>query len=626
MRYVLIVISLLPTLVWGQITKIEIHHGRFALSPTISADGQRILFVSADSIFSRGIGIYEATYDSVNQNWRKPILIRNMAFNELTAAPSMTADGNSLYFFKSVEGNSEIFVSQRNEYGWSSPTALTLPINTNGYEGFPSISPNGETLFFARVNNEKPRSPSIAKSSKKSFCLSIYTSKKDEAEKWSEPIKLPWPINQDCEKYPTILPDGKTLLFESNRPGGKGGYDIYISKVTEKGDWTFPEPLNEVNSKEDEFGATMPASGKKLYFGQKESIYSIETENLIKPIALFKGLTLDKETSNGIATDIKVESTYKRKAPFNYRGSFDGKFTISLDLGDYYRLTFNREGHTSIIRDLDLRKKTAYTVYSDTIRLTNAEFSNSFTTTEFAKVEEVERSYKDFSKKVALIIGVKTYQNAPSLINTINDAKDMSAALKLKGFQTIEVYDPKSKMEIREAVINYTKALRDIKDGVGLLFYSGHGLQVDGVNYLVPTLANLEIKADVEEQCMNLDYILRAMEENGNHLNIVILDACRNNPFRGFYRSNEVGLGSLTAPKGSYIVYATKPGSVASDGTGRNGLFTSKLLKFINQPNLNIEQVFKYTAAEVAKDSMDKQRPWISSDYTGDFFFTLRRD
>jgi uncharacterized caspase-like protein len=120
---------------------------------------------------------------------------------------------------------------------------------------------------------------------------------------------------------------------------------------------------------------------------------------------------------------------------------------------------------------------------------------------------------------------------------------------------------------------------------------------------------------------MNLDYVLRTMEENGNHLNIMILDACRNNPFRGFSRSGEQELSMVAAPKGSYVVYATKPGSVASDGVGKNGLFTSKLLKYMNTPNLNIEQVFKLTASEVAKDSDDRQRPWISSDYTGDFFF-----
>jgi len=223
--------------------------------------------------------------------------------------------------------------------------------------------------------------------------------------------------------------------------------------------------------------------------------------------------------------------------------------------------------------------------------------------------------------KVALVIGIKNYEAVPPLTNTINDARDISASLKARAFSVIELYDPKTKAELRNAVIEFNKALRDQPNGVGMLYYSGHGMQVDGVNYLIPASATLEIKSDIEEQCLNVDYILRAMEESGNQLNIIVLDACRNNPFRSFSRSADKGLNMVDAPKGSYIVFATKPGSVASDGTGRNGLFTSKLLKFISTQGLSLEDVFKNVAAEVAKDSNDQQRPWISSDFTGIFFF-----
>ena len=227
-------------------------------------------------------------------------------------------------------------------------------------------------------------------------------------------------------------------------------------------------------------------------------------------------------------------------------------------------------------------------------------------------------------RKVALVIGVKSYTAVAPLSNTINDAMDVSASLRSKGFEVIEVLDPQTKYDLRNAAIKFSKMLEDNPEGVGMLYYSGHGMQLDGVNYLIPATATLDIKADVEEQCLNMDYFLRTMEANGNHLNIVVLDACRNNPFRSFSRSAEKGLSMVSAPKGSYIVYATKPGSVASDGNGRNGLFTSKLLKFLAEPNLNIEQVFKKVAAEVAHDSNDSQRPWIASDYTGDFYFTVK--
>lgn len=225
-------------------------------------------------------------------------------------------------------------------------------------------------------------------------------------------------------------------------------------------------------------------------------------------------------------------------------------------------------------------------------------------------------------EKYALVIGVKTYQHVPPLANSLNDAKDMSAVLKKKGFSVIELYDPSTKRIMQDAVKRYFELLRNAPGAAGLVYYSGHGMQVKGVNYLVPTQANPQMEADLEDQCVKLDYLMTALQEAGNTLNIFILDACRNNPFRGFTRSGERGLSMVDAPKGSYIVYATKPGSVASDGTGRNGLFTSKLLQHLNTAGLNIEQVFKQVAKDVAVASNDEQRPWIASDYTGDFYFT----
>jgi uncharacterized protein (TIGR02145 family) len=224
--------------------------------------------------------------------------------------------------------------------------------------------------------------------------------------------------------------------------------------------------------------------------------------------------------------------------------------------------------------------------------------------------------------KFALVIGVKSYQYVSPLQNTLNDATDISGLLKTKGFEVIEVYDPKTKRELQDAVRKYFALLQSKPKATGMLFYSGHGMQVDGSNYLIPTGANPEIKADIEDQCLNMDYVMLAIEQAGNPLNIFVLDACRNNPFRSFSRSSEKGLNMVNTPKGSYIVYATKPGSVASDGTERNGLFTSKLLDHMNREGLKIEEVFKNVAADVSSESDDQQRPWIASDYTGDFSFT----
>jgi uncharacterized protein (TIGR02145 family) len=175
---------------------------------------------------------------------------------------------------------------------------------------------------------------------------------------------------------------------------------------------------------------------------------------------------------------------------------------------------------------------------------------------------------------------------------------------------------------MQDAIRIYMKKLYDNTNATGLVFYSGHGIQVKGINYFLPTTANLQIEADLDEQALKMEYLLSAVEQSGNALNIFILDACRNTPFRSFSRSTEQGLNQVSAPKGSYVVYATAPGSVASDGVGRNGLFTSKLLKYINTPDIALEQVFKYVARDVQQESQGSQIPWINYSYFGDFYFS----
>lgn len=232
-------------------------------------------------------------------------------------------------------------------------------------------------------------------------------------------------------------------------------------------------------------------------------------------------------------------------------------------------------------------------------------------------------NYGAFSQgqKFALIIGVKDYEYTAPLKNTLNDAQDMASVLQSKGFDVQTLYNPKTKREMQDAIRVYMKKLEGNANATGLVFYSGHGLQVKGINYFLPTSANLQIEADLDEHALKMEYLLGAVEQSGNALNIFILDACRNSPFRSFSRSAELGLNQVSAPKGSYVVYATAPGSVASDGVGRNGLFTSKLLKYINTPDIPLEQVFKYVARDVQKESGGTQVPWINYSYFGDFYF-----
>ncbi len=592
-----------------------------AYAPTISGDGNTLIFQRQNE---KAYELVECR--SENGKWvdYKPIRIfTNSGFDSemaLIGGPSLSFDGNTLYFFRDNNG-SDLLYSKRTEIGWSVAEAIPYPVKSAGYEGFPSVSPDETALYFVRQNLNGPKSAELKKEGHK-FCLSIFVSRKNESGTWGNPVALPYPINKDCEKSPKILVDGKTLLFSSNRPGGKGGYDIYRSLLDNSGNWGYPEPLDFLNTAQDDQLPSVDANMDRIYFTHNNNeIRSIPIPDQFrsKPVAFVKGIVRNKETDQGMVCQIQVQSRYSQKKYILESGIANGSYTFVLPLNDFYEVTFSKEGYGKIYKTYDLLKESTAKTIIDDIQLELIQ--NPINQFGNATVLPIARSNVSVGKKVALVIGIKSYTNVPPLLNTINDARSVSESLKTKGFETIELYDPKNKAEIRDAVIKYSRSLKDQKDGVGLLFYAGHGMQVDGSNYIIPTNANLELKADVEDQCMNLDYVLRTMEENGNHLNIMILDACRNNPFRGFSRSGEQGLSMVAAPKGSYLVYATKPGSVASDGVGSNGLFTSKLLKYMNTPNLNIEQVFKLTASEVAKDSDDRQRPWISSDYTGDFFF-----
>jgi uncharacterized caspase-like protein len=231
--------------------------------------------------------------------------------------------------------------------------------------------------------------------------------------------------------------------------------------------------------------------------------------------------------------------------------------------------------------------------------------------------------YKN-EKKTALVIGNGEYKNGP-LKNAVNDALDMAATLSEKGF-TVILKQNASRSDMRDAIREFSNEIS--QGGVGLFYYSGHGLQVDGVNYLVPIDANIEMKAEVAEECISASTVLRVMEYSNNRINVIILDACRNSPFRSFSRSDEKGITRMDPPKGakqgSIIAFATAPGDVASDGEGRNGFYTAKLLKYINTPGLTLEEVFKKVRIEVSSESNGRQIPWENNSLTGDFFFVHR--
>lgn len=221
------------------------------------------------------------------------------------------------------------------------------------------------------------------------------------------------------------------------------------------------------------------------------------------------------------------------------------------------------------------------------------------------------------AQRVALVIGNAAYKDAP-LTNPVNDARAIVKALQEAGFSVIQ----RENIDQRGML----SALREFGDhlragGTGLFYYAGHGMQIKGRNYLIPVGANIEREDEVAFSAVDAQAVLDKMEAAGNVANIMILDACRNNPFTRSTRSGQAGLAQMDAPVGTLVAYATSPGAVASDGTGANGLYTQHLLTAIRQPGNKVEDVFKQVRSNVRRDSQGKQVPWESTSLEGDFYF-----
>jgi hypothetical protein len=232
----------------------------------------------------------------------------------------------------------------------------------------------------------------------------------------------------------------------------------------------------------------------------------------------------------------------------------------------------------------------------------------------------VHSQLRQFSsdKRFALVIGNSDYAIGV-LSNPVNDAYAMAMALEKLGFDVSLRLEVKTKDEMKRAIREFGEKLR--QGGVGLFYFAGHGLQVDGFNFLIPIQAQISSQAEVEYESVDVGFVLAQMEAAQNQMNIVILDACRNNPYARSFRSANRGLASINAPTGSLIAYSTAPGATASDGIGKNGLYTGELLKQIQIEGLKIEEVFKNVRANVLAKSGGKQVPWESSSLIGDFYF-----
>jgi antitoxin component of RelBE/YafQ-DinJ toxin-antitoxin module len=228
-------------------------------------------------------------------------------------------------------------------------------------------------------------------------------------------------------------------------------------------------------------------------------------------------------------------------------------------------------------------------------------------------------------QKYALVIGNGAYTTITKLNNPVNDANDMAAALEELGFTVDKVVDG-SLEQMENAVLQLKKRLSSSRNTYGFLFYAGHGVQSGGENYLIPVNANIQTENSLRRQSIAVQEMLDELNDARNELNVVVLDACRDNPFP-WKRSGSRGLQVVgNQPSDSIIVFATSAGSTAADGTGKNGLFTSHLLNNIKNPGLEVSEVFRMTMGDVARASGNQQRPAIYNQFSGLAYLGTRPD
>jgi hypothetical protein len=228
-------------------------------------------------------------------------------------------------------------------------------------------------------------------------------------------------------------------------------------------------------------------------------------------------------------------------------------------------------------------------------------------------------------KRLALLIGNSDYKEITILSNHLNDVTAMNDMLKMLGFDVIKATNL-SQVDMKRTIDEFGSKLNNYE--VGLFFYSGHGIQYNGENYLIPVDAGIESESDIEYNCVNAGRILANMERSKTKTNIIIFDACRNNPFKKSWNRavENNGLAFMEAPAGSIIAYSTAPGQTASDGDGKYGLYTESLLQKMGDPDLNILQVFQEVRKLVKEKSEGKQIPWESTSLESDFYFNQNID
>jgi hypothetical protein len=308
-----------------------------------------------------------------------------------------------------------------------------------------------------------------------------------------------------------------------------------------------------------------------------------------------------KVTDNGGIYEVVINGT---DAAIDNSGTFQQ--AVKLAIGS----------NTISIRATDTdNNSTIYTFYA---KREGATLTNIQTISDNSQqTQQAQATVTINEKRIALIIGNSNYAGGMSLKNPANDASLMAQSLRALGFEVISRTDA-TKKSMESAIREFSEKLPNYN--VALFYYAGHGMQVDGMNYLIPTDAELSKKEDCKWEAIAVNFVVEEFEKYPDNTNIVILDACRSDPFRSFSRGGERGFKAIAPTSGTIIAFATSEGSTAADGSGANGLFTQELVKQLQVPQA-IETVFKKTRVEVERISGGAQSPQEWSKLKGDFWF-----
>lgn len=373
-RLALIAVCLL--VVAAAFTRAFSKHEYSEYSPTISADGRTIIY-QADIDEPRKYKIYAK--QKVFDKWSRPVALDSINSKYADGGCFITYDQNSLIFTsdrKGGLGNCDLWISQRIGDGWSAPVNMGAPINSPGYEGFASLSPDGNTLYFVRECPEKANCKDK---------LGIFYSEKVNGQ-WKVPKKMPSPINTEwCEFGPVILADNLTLIFSSTRPGGYGGYDLYKVEKTEQGGWGRPVNLgNFINTRGEDSLIAIPASGDIMYYtkslgkdvGGEESarrIFSVPIpENLQQTkVVIVKGTVRDKRnTDKTLFAELTITDINQDDRPITvYSNKDDGKYIVILNKGKICDFSVKSPGYLFYSRKIDLTGLQQYKEINEDILL-----------------------------------------------------------------------------------------------------------------------------------------------------------------------------------------------------------------------------------------------------------------